>query len=124
MADVPDALNRLATAGAINNSWGQSYTFDGFGNLTDQNVTAGSGSPLRVVYNASNNRQTGDCADANGNLIGSALPGSSGQRTHYLWIRMPMRPSIYLTNRALNARTRRALARAAVNQSRSPPTRV
>jgi YD repeat-containing protein len=35
-----DALNRLASAQATNNSWGQSYSYDGFGNLTDQNVIA------------------------------------------------------------------------------------
>ena len=37
-----DALNRLASATAMSGSWGQSYSYDGFGNLTAQNVTAGS----------------------------------------------------------------------------------
>jgi RHS repeat-associated protein len=62
-----DALNRLASAGATSNSWGQTYSYDGFGNLTDQIVTAGSAPSLSTVYSASNNRQ-GDCADANGNI--------------------------------------------------------
>jgi len=68
-----DSLNRLASAGATNGSWGQSYTYDGFGNLEDQTVTAGSSTPpLSVVYNAATNRQTTDCADANGNILGPA----------------------------------------------------
>jgi len=65
-----DALNRLATAGATSNSWGQSYGYDGFGNLQNQTVTAGTAPSLSVVYNAATNRQTGDCADANGNIAG------------------------------------------------------
>jgi len=40
-----DSLNRLATAVTTDNAnvtqWGQSYTYDGFGNLTDQNVIKG-----------------------------------------------------------------------------------
>jgi YD repeat-containing protein len=73
-----DALNRLASAGATNNSWGQSYSYDGFGNLTDQTVTAGTPLTLHVVYNSSN-RQTTDCADANGNVSSSTnCPGGYG----------------------------------------------
>jgi len=67
-----DALNRLASAVTSDNSsvtqWGQSYTFDGFGNLTDQNVIKGSAPTMHVVYNASTNRQTTDTADLNGNI--------------------------------------------------------
>ena len=67
-----DSLNRLATAQTAANpnvtQWGQSYTYDGFGNLTDQNVILGSAPTLHVAYNAATNRQTGDVADANGNL--------------------------------------------------------
>ena len=41
-----DALNRLATAVTADNGsvpqWGQSYHYDGFGNLTDQNVIKGT----------------------------------------------------------------------------------
>ena len=39
-----DALNRLASASATGTAspWGQSYAYDGFGNLTDQHTTAGS----------------------------------------------------------------------------------
>ncbi len=70
-----DALNRLASAAATNSSWGQSYAYDGFGNLTDQIVTAGTAPSLSVVYNASNNQQTTDCADANGNILVQSLGG-------------------------------------------------
>jgi len=65
-------LNRLASAVTTDNpnvtQWGQSYTFDGFGNLTDQNVIKGSAPTMHVVYNSATNRQTGDTADANGNI--------------------------------------------------------
>lgn len=66
-----DALNRLATAQTMQTGgtqWGQSYNYDGFGNLTDQNVIKGSAPTMHVTYNAATNRQTGDTADANGNL--------------------------------------------------------
>jgi RHS repeat-associated protein len=67
-----DSLNRLATAQTADNpsvtQWGQSYTYDGFGNLTDQNGIKGTVPTMHVVYNASTNRQTGDTADANGNI--------------------------------------------------------
>jgi YD repeat-containing protein len=52
-----DALNRLASAAATGGSWGQSYAYDGFGNLTTQTVTAGTAPSLNVSYNWWNNRQ-------------------------------------------------------------------
>ncbi len=64
-----DSLNRLAsaqTAGA--GGWGQSYTYDGFGNLTDQTLIKGTAPDVHVAYNYLTNRQTGDTADANGNI--------------------------------------------------------
>src|SRR6267154_498812 len=67
-----DSLNRLGSAVTTDNAsvaqWGQSYTYDGFGNLTDQTIIKGSGPSMHVVYNAATNRQTGDIADANGNI--------------------------------------------------------
>ena len=68
-----DALNRLASAQTTSGptTWGQSYNYDGFGNLTDQNVIAGSAPSMHVAYNPANNRQTGDTADANGNITPS-----------------------------------------------------
>ncbi len=72
-----DSLNRLASA--TGSGWGQSYNYDGFGNLTDQNVTSGTAPALHVAYNAANNRRTDDCADANGNLVtsGGGCAGTS-----------------------------------------------
>ncbi len=61
-----DSLNRLASANG--SGWGQSYNYDGFGNLTDQNVISGTAPALHVTYDPASNRQTGECADANGNL--------------------------------------------------------
>ena len=47
-----DALNRLASAQTTANpnvtQWGQGYNYDGFGNLTDQNVILGS-APIEQV---------------------------------------------------------------------------
>ncbi len=66
---IYDSLNRLAsaqTAGA--GGWGQSYTYDGFGNLTDQTLIKGTAPDVHVAYNYLTNRQTGDTADANGNI--------------------------------------------------------
>jgi len=67
-----DALNRLASAVTSDNpsvtQWGYSYNYDGFGNLTDQNQIKGSVAQYHVAYNVSTNRQTGDTADANGNI--------------------------------------------------------
>ncbi|HEV2353827.1 MAG TPA: RHS repeat-associated core domain-containing protein, partial [Puia sp.] len=65
-----DALNRVASAQTTQTGtqWGQSYTYDGFGNLTDQTVIKGSAPDVHVAHNASDNLQTGDTADANGNI--------------------------------------------------------
>ena len=60
-----DSLNRLATAQtAGSGGWGQSFSYDGFGNLTDQNVIKGSAPSMHVVYNAATNRQTGETRTA------------------------------------------------------------
>src|SRR5271163_337676 len=61
-----DALNRLASAAATSNSWGQGYSYDGFSNLTGQRVTAGSAPSYSVTPNGSTNHLGGE--DANGNL--------------------------------------------------------
>jgi YD repeat-containing protein len=49
-----DALNRLASAVTSNNpnvtQWGRSYDYDGFGNLTDQNLIQGSAPEIRTVH--------------------------------------------------------------------------
>ena len=62
-----DALNRLSSATATNSAWGQSFTYDGFGNMTDKNQTVGSAPSLHVTFDPATNRQTGVNYDANGN---------------------------------------------------------
>jgi YD repeat-containing protein len=49
-----DALNRLSGAGATNGSWGQAFTYDGFGNLTAKTVTQGSAPTLNVSFDLNN----------------------------------------------------------------------
>jgi RHS repeat-associated protein len=78
-----DALNRLSSAITASNSWGQIYGFDEYGNLDSMNIAPGTGTSFAtfsVVYNASTNRQVGECADANGNINSASLCGSSGYR--------------------------------------------
>ena len=62
-----DSLNRLATAST--SAWGQSFTYDGFGNLTDKNVTAGSAPTLHITVDPTNNRISTANYDLNGNLL-------------------------------------------------------
>ena len=61
-----DALNRLASATA-GSTWGQSYNYDGFGNLTDQTVTAGSAPSYHVTPDPSTNHL--GAVDSNGNSL-------------------------------------------------------
>ena len=84
-------LQLLKTTQVGGTQWGQSYTYDGLGNLTDQTLILGSAPDVHVAYNASNNLQTGDTADANGNIGSGYLydienrlvqPGSS-TTVHY-----------------------------------------
>ncbi len=89
-----DSLNRLASAQtAGTGGWGQSYTYDGFGNLTDQTLIKGTAPDVHVTYSYSTNLQTGDTADLNGNIgagynydIDNRLvqPGSSST-AHYAY---------------------------------------
>jgi YD repeat-containing protein len=62
-----DSLNRLASAVTSDNpnvtQWGQSYNYDGFGNLTNQNVIKGSAPTLAVTYDLTTNRRTGQVSD-------------------------------------------------------------
>ena len=68
-----DKLNRLATAGATNGTWGQAFAYDGFGNLTGKTVTQGSAPTLSVSFDPMTNRQNGQSYDANGNPAGGYL---------------------------------------------------
>jgi RHS repeat-associated protein len=69
-----DSLNRLASAQATNGSWGNAYSYDGFGNLTAKTVTAGSAPNFAASYNPATNQQNGLNYDANGNV---AMPNGS-----------------------------------------------
>ncbi len=66
-------MNRLATA-TSSLGWGESYTYDGFGNLTDETVTAGSAPALHVTVDPTTNRLAGSAYtyDTNGNLTAVA----------------------------------------------------
>ena len=68
------SLSRLISAATTGPEWGQSFVYDGFGNLTDQVVTKGSAPSLSMLVNPANNRITtgGYSYDANGNL--AAMP--------------------------------------------------
>jgi YD repeat-containing protein len=70
-----DTLNRLISAQTTGPDWGQSFGYDGFGNLLSQTVTKGSAPSLSVTVNPATNRITnsGTSYDAKGNL--TAMPG-------------------------------------------------
>jgi RHS repeat-associated protein len=69
-----DSLQRLISAETTGPEWGQSFTFDGFGNLLQQTVTKGSAPSLSVLVDTATNHITtsGYAYDANGNL--TAMP--------------------------------------------------
>ena len=69
-----DTLNRLekaANQSGFSRLWGQQFTYDGFGNLTEVSVTQGSAPTLSATYDA-NNHAGGE--DANGNPGSIYLP--------------------------------------------------
>ena len=65
-----DSLQRLASAVTTADpsvpQWGQSYTYAGFGNLTDQTLTKGSGPDIHVFVDAATNRLSAHSYDLNG----------------------------------------------------------
>ena len=63
-----DALKRLITATATG-QWSQSFTYDGFGNLTGKTVPSGSSEPAFPGVNSAKNWLNGVTYDANGNTI-------------------------------------------------------
>jgi RHS repeat-associated protein len=70
-----DSLNRLLTANS-NANWGQQYVFDGFGNLLQKKLTAGSGPNGSQTVNPANNQiSVYGGYDANGNTA-DAYTGS------------------------------------------------
>jgi RHS repeat-associated protein len=65
-----DSLNRLLTAATTGPQWGLSFTYDGFGNRTNQSVTKGSGPTHSVAIDPATNRisTSGYQYDPNGNM--------------------------------------------------------
>ena len=55
-------------AGPQDCAWSEGYAYDGFGNLTDKNVTGGTAPSLHVTVDSSTNHLTGYTYDLNGNL--------------------------------------------------------
>ncbi len=71
-----DSLNRLVLAQTTSSLWGQSFSYDGFGNLTSEQATQGTAYSANFNYDATTNRITtaGYQYDANGNL--TAMPNA------------------------------------------------
>jgi YD repeat-containing protein len=72
-----DSLKRLTKAETTVSSpvqWGQSYGYDGFGNLLSKTVTAGSAPAMSVAVDGNTNRVVGYTYDGNGNA--TVIPGS------------------------------------------------
>jgi YD repeat-containing protein len=66
-----DALKRLISAVTPGPDWGLSFSYDGFGNKTGQNVTKGSAPVMNLTYHEPTNRINsvhGFTYDANGNV--------------------------------------------------------
>ena len=80
-----DSLNRLiaaATTGTAGVQWGESYSFDGFGNLTSKVVTKGTAPQVYPHFNSATNQEwtlNDNGFDAAGNWLG---PGPSNP---YSW---------------------------------------
>jgi RHS repeat-associated protein len=75
---VYDELNRLKEAKTTDSSqWGQSFTYDGFGNRTAETVIQGTAPSLTLAYDPATNRIVSDgyAYDLNGNL--TKLPAHS-----------------------------------------------
>ena len=67
-----DALKRLSSAASSNQNWGETYTYDGFGNMTQMQPSGTGGAPsLSMSVNAATNQltATGVSYDNNGNLL-------------------------------------------------------
>jgi RHS repeat-associated protein len=62
-----DSLQRLIGAVTTDSSWGQAFTYDGFGNRTSASVTQGMAPHGNWSYYANTNWMVGSGYDANGN---------------------------------------------------------
>lgn len=73
-----DKLNRLTSAATVvtsgSNAWGNSYTYDSWGNLLQKTVTQGTSETLNVTVDANNHINTaGYSYDAAGNLTADGI---------------------------------------------------
>ena len=68
-----DSLARLTSASTVGPQWGLSWTFDGFGNRLQQNITKGTAPPSSVLVDPLTNRVQSWSYDANGNA--TFVPG-------------------------------------------------
>ncbi|MCZ2149713.1 MAG: hypothetical protein LC126_18290, partial [Bryobacterales bacterium] len=71
-----DTLKRLTSAAttAVGPQWGQSFGYDGFGNLLSKSVVKGSAPVMSIAVDGATNRVVGWGYDANGNV--TYMPGS------------------------------------------------
>ncbi len=73
-----DSLYRLSTAATTGSTnypaLGLSMTYDRYGNRTDQSQTAGNPPTNHILIATATNRISGDCYDANGNLLAESAP--------------------------------------------------
>ena len=82
-----DSLGRLISAATTGPEWGLSFSYDGFGNKTQQTVTKGTGPSHSYAVDAATNRLGGFGHDANGNVI-SGLAGLAGTYSYDVENRM------------------------------------
>jgi RHS repeat-associated protein len=84
-----DSLNRLSTAQATDGTWGNAYSYDGFGNLTAKTVTAGSAPNFGGSYDLATNHGGGAYGstyyDANGNPSYGPLDPATGNWVNYTY---------------------------------------
>jgi hypothetical protein len=73
-----NGLGQLIKAETTSTEWGQSFVFDGFGNLTQQVQTKGNPPSPTLNVNPANNRVTGTgiSYDAAGNMTSTQYGGS------------------------------------------------
>ena len=85
-----DSLNRLIRAETADTSWGNAYSYDGFGNLTAKTVTKGSAPAFSATYDPATNRMMGGSYDANGNdLSGGAVYDAENHNVGGGWVYDP-----------------------------------
>lgn len=85
-----DSLNRLSSASGT--GWGDTYTYDGFGNLLHKNITQGSAPSLSQAVNTAYNQIVGQSYDANGNQL--TAPGVTGTLTYDVENRLIAAPGV------------------------------